>query len=522
LNDLSQIRFLVIDEADRMVTQGSFPELTRILDAVHRANPMDEDGDEDDNLLDDDPGDDAAHRLYSLPGVPGEAKVQMLTDEILQRIEQQKGQGQVDNGSGLDSDDDNDDAMEDTFVSELDDEEYEEAEKDLEKLGGDIDEEDAISLPTAPPVRRQTFVYSATLTLPASSMYAKSQKKKRSDIKVDGAIAEILEKAHAKGKTKVVDLATDAKKERTGTTAVPAVAAKDGKGDRFHLPAGLTLHQIKCTQRHKDSYLYAYLMMTDEGTAGPSLVFCNSIAAVRRVGATLTALGMDVRILHAHMQQRARFKAVESLRTSKKRTVVVATDVAARGLDTPSVATVVHYDVARAVDTFVHRSGRTARGMGERAIGSSLSLVGPSEDKPQAQIRNSLKTSFENVNIDGRLLRQAQERVNLACKIVSADDVNNRSMRNKCWMKEKAEEIGFDLDEELLEGGLEEGDQRDQSRAREAAKAKEKLKLLLAQPIRTQRHGKFLSTNSAVRQKEAGPVIALHQHTRSRSRSKRR
>ena len=60
------------------------------------------------------------------------------------------------------------------------------------------------------------------------------------------------------------------------------------------------------------------------------------------------------------ISQRARFKAVESLRTSKKRTVVVATDVAARGLDIPSVATVVHYDVARAVDTFVHRSGRTA------------------------------------------------------------------------------------------------------------------------------------------------------------------
>ena len=40
--------------------------------------------------------------------------------------------------------------------------------------------------------------------------------------------------------------------------------------------------------------------------------------------------------------------------------IVVCTDVAARGLDIPSVSTVVHYDVARAVDTFVHRSGRTA------------------------------------------------------------------------------------------------------------------------------------------------------------------
>jgi superfamily II DNA/RNA helicase len=58
--------------------------------------------------------------------------------------------------------------------------------------------------------------------------------------------------------------------------------------------------------------------------------------------------------------QKARFKAVESLRGSRHCTIVVATDVAARGLDISSVSTVVHYDVARSVDTFVHRAGRTA------------------------------------------------------------------------------------------------------------------------------------------------------------------
>ena len=57
--------------------------------------------------------------------------------------------------------------------------------------------------------------------------------------------------------------------------------------------------------------------------------------------------------------QRARFKSVESLQ-KESRAVVVATDVAARGLDIPDVATVVHYDVARKVDGFVHRAGRTA------------------------------------------------------------------------------------------------------------------------------------------------------------------
>jgi hypothetical protein len=60
--------------------------------------------------------------------------------------------------------------------------------------------------------------------------------------------------------------------------------------------------------------------------------------------------------------QKARLSALESLRTSSSRSIVVASDVAARGLDIQAVTTVVHYDVARVVDTFIHRAGRTAVG----------------------------------------------------------------------------------------------------------------------------------------------------------------
>jgi superfamily II DNA/RNA helicase len=75
---------------------------------------------------------------------------------------------------------------------------------------------------------------------------------------------------------------------------------------------------------------------------------------------SLPSSNPNVISLFYYTPQRARFKAVESLKNTKKRVIVVCTDVAARGLDIPSVSTVVHYDVARAVDTFVHRSGRTA------------------------------------------------------------------------------------------------------------------------------------------------------------------
>lgn len=69
---------------------------------------------------------------------------------------------------------------------------------------------------------------------------------------------------------------------------------------------------------------------------------------------------MCINSLFSFLLQKARFKAVESLRSGTTRAIVVSTDVAARGLDIPNVSTVIHYDVARAVDNFIHRAGRTA------------------------------------------------------------------------------------------------------------------------------------------------------------------
>lgn len=288
---MSQIAFLVIDECDRMTEQGSFPQLHSILDTVEKANPMDDDEDDNEDGSDNDDGADA-DRLMSLPGIKGEAKVVMLNDDILKMIEQQRtGKAPVP-------------------VEEEDSVNEEEEADDMDLLEMD----DAMELPVRPPVNRQTFVYSATLTLPPSASYipSRNKRKKRLTLKgLEGAIEEILDKARARGQTKVIDLSNSKKQakfnEKILETQVWAKGSKDREAPvartKFNLPPGLNLQELKCTQLHKDGFLYAYLLTTREGASGPSLVFCNSIVAVKRVGETLKLLGLPVRVLHANMQQ---------------------------------------------------------------------------------------------------------------------------------------------------------------------------------------------------------------------------
>jgi ATP-dependent RNA helicase DDX24/MAK5 len=282
LNDLSQLRFLVIDEADRMVKQGSFPQLSKILDAVQQANPMDMD-DDGDNDEPDDNNEEVSDRLHGLPGIRGEARVQMLSPEMLERLHEQS-------------------ASETPITREIDDDEYNALVSSVH-----MSEEEDVSddeLPLPPPVHRQTFVYSATLTLPLPApTTSKKQKGLTGKGIVDEAIAKILRQSRASGKTKIIDLSHGKSSSSLEPKKENSTKEKTKDASKFRLPPGLRLQQITCTQLHKDSHLYAYLMTTEDGASGPCLVFCNSIAAVQRVGATLKMLGLEVGILHANMQQ---------------------------------------------------------------------------------------------------------------------------------------------------------------------------------------------------------------------------
>ena len=134
------------------------------------------------------------------------------------------------------------------------------------------------------------------------------------------------------------------------------------------------------------------------------------------------------------------------------------------------------------------------RGVGDGAVGSSLSLVAPAEDKAHKIIADSVQATFSNVMIDGRIMSSSiAPRVNLASKIVAAEELEQKAQAQKKWFEEKADEAGLELDDIILEDGSSKSP-KEQARLKDAQKAKVELTRLLKEPIKAQRFGKFLSS----------------------------
>ncbi len=101
-----------------------------------------------------------------------------------------------------------------------------------------------------------------------------------------------------------------------------------------------------------------------------AVIFCNQRETCDTVAAALAAAGQDAIALHGGMEQHDRNPVLLLLKNGSAR-LVIATDVAARGLDIDDLGAVVNYELPRDVDTFVHRIGRTARA-GRHGLAVSL------------------------------------------------------------------------------------------------------------------------------------------------------
>jgi ATP-dependent RNA helicase RhlE len=124
---------------------------------------------------------------------------------------------------------------------------------------------------------------------------------------------------------------------------------------------------------------------------GPVLVFARTKIGADRLARQLAAAGIRCTALHADRTQNERRAAVEGFRGGRYR-VLVATDIAARGLDIDGIHTVINYELPDAPDTYVHRVGRTGRA---DEPGHALTFVTPDERNELALLEKSVGVRIE-------------------------------------------------------------------------------------------------------------------------------
>ena len=175
-----------------------------------------------------------------------------------------------------------------------------------------------------------------------------------------------------------------------------------------------TLHQsyLQVPLTFREAYLHTLLLTPRNARKKAIMVFCNRTATANILERLLRNLGQRVTSLHSLLPQYERTSNLARFRANAAR-IMVATDVASRGLDIPEVELVVNYDVPRNPDDYVHRVGRTARA---GKSGEAITLVGQREVSLILEIesrvgKKMVKFEEEGVNIETRVVRDALKEV---------------------------------------------------------------------------------------------------------------
>jgi ATP-dependent RNA helicase RhlE len=124
---------------------------------------------------------------------------------------------------------------------------------------------------------------------------------------------------------------------------------------------------------------------------GPTLVFVRTKIGAERLARRLAAAGIRAAALHANRTQEQRRAAVEGFRGGRY-IALVATDIAARGLDIDGIRTVINFELPDSSESYVHRVGRTGRA---DEVGQAITLVAPDEQSMLAQLEKSVGVNLE-------------------------------------------------------------------------------------------------------------------------------
>ena len=196
------------------------------------------------------------------------------------------------------------------------------------------------------------------------------------------------------------------------------------------VPPTLKQTYLQVPLTYREAYLHT-LLLTARNTAKKSIIiFCNRTATANLLERLLRLLDHRVTSLHSLLSQRDRTDNLARFRASAAR-ILVATDIASRGLDIPEVDLVVNYDVPRNPDDYIHRVGRTARAGKE---GEAVTLVGQRDVALFLAIEARIGVKMEaweeeGVNIETRVIRDGLKDVGEKKRVAMLDIEEGRDVK---------------------------------------------------------------------------------------------
>jgi len=162
-----------------------------------------------------------------------------------------------------------------------------------------------------------------------------------------------------------------------------------------HVVAANVTHHVHPVAQDQKRALLTHVL---KGAAGDqALVFCKTKRGSDRVGEYLEGAGITVAVIHGNKSQGARSRALSTFKAGRVR-VLVATDIAARGLDIVQLPLVINYDLPMVPEDYVHRVGRTGRA---GCDGRAVSLVSSEDASLLHDIQKLLPVPIAQVTMNG-------------------------------------------------------------------------------------------------------------------------
>ena len=207
------------------------------------------------------------------------------------------------------------------------------------------------------------------------------------------------------------------------------------QGRRSAPAVGITQAMYPVKQDLKTHLLLALLKRGDMPQA---LVFTRTKHRANRLAEQLLKAGIRADRIHGNRSQPQRTAALEGFRSGKYR-VLVATDIAARGIDIEALGHVINFDVPKVADDYIHRVGRTGRA---EAVGDAFTFVAPDEENDIRSIERAIGKRLPRVTLpdfDYSMLPAGKFEVPLADRIAA---IRARKADDRARTKAKSERRG--------------------------------------------------------------------------------